>query len=71
MPGVTAVTTPVPLTVAVALLLLQVPPGDGSVNRLKVPLHIVDGPVTGPAEGTGLTVTGAVVVAVPQLPLTV
>ena len=67
-----AVTTPVVLLmVATAvLLLLQVPP-DAELERVAdAPLQRVVAPLIVPADGIEFTVTSAVSVAVPQLPLT-
>jgi hypothetical protein len=72
VPGAIAVTSPVPLIVAIAgLPLPQVPPAMGLVNKAKVPVHIADGPLMGAVDGAVLTITVWVTVAVPQLPVTV
>ena len=64
------VTVP-PLTVALALPALQVPPGVPSVRVIVEPIHTLSGPVMVPANGKGFTVTVVVVLMLPQLPLTV
>lgn len=61
MPAVTPVTTPVPEpTVALALLLLHVPPGVTSVNVIVAPSHKL--PLPDIADGFAFTVTTALVV---------
>jgi hypothetical protein len=81
LPVVMPVTPPVPLTDAIALLLLlQVPPLAVSINTIVDPTHTEDGPEI--VEILGLTVTTAVeiqpgpalyvIVAVPDaLPVTI
>ena len=54
VPADAPVTTPAPLTLAVALL-LQVPPGLPSDSGAAVPAHKADAPVIG--AGAGFTVT--------------
>lgn len=70
IPVDTAVTTP-PLTVAVALLALQVPPGSDAVNVMVAPLHTALAPVMVPASAPAVTVIVNNAVAVPQLLVTV
>ena len=68
-PAATPVTTPVTIsTVAAAgLLLLQLPPPVPLLLNMAVePAHKVAAPVTVPALGRSLTVTVAVLLAVPQ-----
>ncbi len=68
LPAVMPATLPPVLTVATAiLLLLQVPPEVASARRVAEPAHILSVPVMDPADGSGLTVTVAVSVVVPQL----
>ena len=70
-PALTAVNEPTVVMVALALVMLQVPPGAASVYRLTVPTQRLPGPLMEPALGKGLTVTARVAAAVPQLLLTV
>lgn len=71
-PTATPVTTPVLLIVAIeGLLLLQVPPVTALINVLDEPGHTVVEPVMVPADGVVITVTVAVVPALPQLLVTV
>jgi hypothetical protein len=49
------------------LVLLHMPPGAGSVSSVVIPTHAVGDPIIVPADGNVLTVTVAVVTAVPQL----
>ena len=65
VPADIPVTTP-PATLAVTSLLVQLPPGAGSVNTIDEPTQTVDGPVMTPALGNGLMVITIVAVAVPQ-----
>ena len=66
------VTFPEASTVAiVVLLLLQIPPLMVGASVVVAPGHTVVVPVITPAVGAGLTVTVAVVNAVPQLVITV
>ena len=64
MPGIpadTPETIPIPLTVAkLVLLLLQVPPVDASVKAVVKPAQTLAVPVI--AAGSGLTVTGVVII---------
>ncbi len=69
-PPETPVTIP-PITVALALLLLQVPPVTLSVNVMDDPTHTPEGPDIIPSSGSGFTVMGFVAVAVPQPLITV
>lgn len=63
-----AVTVPVVFTDATAALaVLHVPPETASVKVMAEPVQTVAGPLTVPAEGTRLTVSVAVVNAVPQV----
>ena len=64
-PVVTPVTTP-PLTVALALLLLQAPPVMALPRVTVLPTHTVVAPVIAPALGEGLTVIAFRAVSVPQ-----
>ncbi len=70
VPADTAVTTPPLLTVAVPLVALHTPPPVGSVYMVNVPTQSDDGPVIGPTVALVPTVTFAVAVVVPQLPVT-
>lgn len=65
------VTLPVLPTVAWLLLLVHVPPLTPSVKVTAVPAQIADVPVIVPAVAVVPIVTAKVVVAVPQLLLTV
>ena len=65
------VTTPVVPTVALALLLLQVPPDVASDNVIWEATHTVEGPVIVPALVMLPIVIIFVAVAVPQVPETV
>ncbi len=66
IPADTPVTTPVPETVATAvLLLLHMPPGVGSVKLVEEPPQIPNTPVMFP--GCWLTVTVAVTVPAPTV----
>jgi hypothetical protein len=47
------------------------PPETASVNTIAEPTQTIDGPVTAPATGNGLTVTGFREIAVPQPLVTV
>ena len=68
MPALSPVTVLEVLTVAAVVLEeLQLPPVMASVRDMVAPAHTAPGPVMVPALGAGLTVTDAVVVAVPQL----
>ena len=72
VPLATAVTLPLPSTVAAAVLvLLQVPPPAASLSAMAEPIHTADGPLMVPATGNGLTVTVVVVVALLQPVVTV
>ncbi|MFM8658825.1 MAG: hypothetical protein ACKOCQ_02670 [Candidatus Nitrosotenuis sp.] len=73
VPAATPVTTPVDeLTVAIeALLVVQAPPETVEVNVEVAPTQIPCVPDSVPAEGTAVTVTVAVVVALAQPPLPV
>jgi hypothetical protein len=67
-PAVRPLTTPLPFTVATAvLLLLHVPPEIASDNVIVLAAQTVVGPVIVPAVALLITDTPAVVVAVPQL----
>jgi hypothetical protein len=57
--------------VAWPLLALHTPPGAASDKVMEAPVHTVEGPDMLPAERNGPTVTDKVVVAVPQLFVTV
>jgi len=70
-PADTAVTIP-PVTVALALLLLQVPPAVASVSVIGVALHTEDVlPLMAATEGVTATVRAVVAVDVPQVLTTV
>jgi hypothetical protein len=72
LPAVTPVTTPDASTVATdAVPLLHTPPPIASARVRVAPAQTVLPPVMLPAVGVALTVTAAVVVALPQLLLTV
>ena len=72
MPEATPVTTPVLLMDAIEVLeLLHVPPETLSNNDVVEPAQTVVVPEILPAVGKGLTVTKAIVTAVPQLLVTV
>jgi hypothetical protein len=61
VPAVTPVTNPVvEFTVALALLLLQEPPGVPSVAVMDCPAHTEAGPPIGPGVGFTVTVVMAV-----------
>ena len=63
-PGNTPLTSPDPSTVAIAELLLHVPPGTLSVSVIVLPVHTLK--VLPPnAAGEGVTVTSNVVVQLP------
>ena len=71
VPTATAVTTPVVLTLATALLLVvQVPPVAVLVSVNDAPGQSGVAPLMVPASGIAFTVTLAVAVAVPQLLVT-
>ena len=70
VPAVTPVTVP-PITVAEALLLLQVPPVVVLDNTVVAPTQTVDEPVMTPALVAAPMVIVLVVVAVPQISVTV
>ena len=71
VPAERPVTTPVVLTVATAVLVLdQVPPDAASVRVILALVHTRAGPLMQPAVGVRFTVTGAVVSEVPQELLT-
>ena len=72
VPAVIPVTTPPVLTVAMpVLLLLHTPPLVASASVVVPPVHTVVDPVIVPADGVPDTVTVVVVLAVPQLLVTV
>jgi hypothetical protein len=72
VPATTPVTTPVPPTEATPVaLLLHVPPAVAFDNAVVLPAHTVAVPVIVPALGSALTVTTLVVLALPQLLVTV
>ncbi len=72
VPAATPVTTPVLPTVAMPVaLLLHVPPVVALLSVVVLPTVTVAVPVMVPADGNGLTVITLVVVAVPQLLVTV
>ena len=72
MPAATPLTTPDVLTVAVPVLLLaHTPPVVASLSVVVALTHTVAVPVMVPADGAALTVTTCVVVAEPQLFVTV
>lgn len=72
VPAAMAVTTPVASTDAiVALLLVQVPAEPVVVSVVVAPTQVVEAPETIPASGSALTVMVLLVVAVPQLLITV
>ena len=66
VPAVTPLTIPVEPTVAVALLLLHVPPPIPSVNMIDELTHTLAAPVILPAFGSGLTTIDLIAIAVPQ-----
>ena len=62
------VTTPVVLTVALAVsLLLQVPPVTEAVNEVVLPIQTTEAPDSVPTVGRGLMVMLAVATDKPQL----
>lgn len=62
------VTTPVvPVTEAVELPVLQVPPGTVLVNVVDVPVHTVEEPVIVPVVGADVTVSVKLTESEPQL----
>jgi hypothetical protein len=66
VPAATPVTKPAPETDAIALaLLLHVPPGLASENKLVVPAHIVTGAEGVMAAGPAITVTLSITEQVP------
>ena len=71
MPAVVPVTIPIDDTVALLLVALQVPPVTLSVRVVLDPAQTDDAPVIAPALGSGLIVITFVVVALPQLLVTV
>jgi hypothetical protein len=71
VPALIPVTRPVPLTVALPLPALHVPPAVRSVSVIEVPVHRLSGPVIMPASGNGLIVIAALVLTLPQLLLIV
>ena len=72
VPPLTPVTTPLPVTVAKAiLLLLQIPPDTLSVSVILAPAQTFEVPVIIPAEGYGLMVIVFVEIAVPHELVTV
>ena len=66
VPVAIPVTNP-PVTVALLVVALQVPPGKLSVNVIAAAAHTIESPVIVPAEGMGLTVIIFVAIAVPQV----
>lgn len=68
VPGDTPVTTPVALTDAVGLVVLQVPPGVASASVMVDASHTEDGPVIGETVGAALTVITIVAALVPPHP---
>ena len=71
-PAATPPTRPVPLTVAMVLLLLvQPPPAVVSARVTVKPAQTVEAPEMIPAEADPVTFTGAVAMALPQLLVTV
>src|ERR1700741_1888533 len=71
VPAVIPVTSPVPFTVATAVLLDdQLPPAVTLDNVVLFPAHTVVVPVIDATVGTSFTVTDAVLFVVPQLLVT-
>ena len=71
LPDDTPATTPVLLTVATdVLLLVHVPPVAPSVRVVEEPAQTVLLPLIVPESGNGLTVTGTLATAIPQLLVT-
>jgi hypothetical protein len=66
VPAASPVTVPVALTEAVALAVLQVPPGVASARAIDAASHTTDGPVMGATVSGALTVTIREVVPVRQ-----
>jgi hypothetical protein len=61
VPTATPLTTPAPLTVAAAVLvLIHVPPDPVVVNDIELPAHTPLGPLIVPGTGSGFTVIGYV-----------
>jgi hypothetical protein len=56
VPGVIAVSKPVPVIVALTLVVLHTPPVAASEKAATVPVHIKEGPEITPATGIGFTV---------------
>ena len=71
VPLLRPVTMPVPLTAALVLPALQVPPGIALDSVTDVPVHTLSGPVMVPALGNGFTVIVVLVLMLPQLVVTV
>ena len=72
VPAVTPVTTPDVFIVALAFEAVQVPPADVSVSVIVLPVHTVDAPpIAAGVTGAAITDSGNVVVAVPQVLVTV
>ena len=72
VPVFTPVTTPLPVTVAMALLpLLHEPPPTVEVRVPVIAWQITEGPLIVPALAEVLTVTTSMALAMPQLLLTV
>lgn len=67
VPGVIAVSKPVPDIVALPLITLHTPPVTVSINIVYVPAQIVESPIMVPVLAGVFTVTGIVAEFVPQL----
>jgi len=71
-PAFTPVTKPLPLTVAIAvLLLIHVPPDFASESCVVKPAHTVAVPVIAPTEGVALTVIDFDLTIIPQTLFTI
>lgn len=67
VPAATPITTPVEDTRAILVSAeLQMPPVTESANVVDVPRQMVSIPVMDPVAGSGVTVTKAVAIPVPQ-----
>jgi hypothetical protein len=65
-PTLIPVTSPVELTVATAVLLLDhVPPGVASLSRVEVPTQVYDAPVIAEMPEVAVTVTDFVTIQLP------
>ena len=70
VPTLTPVTSP-PVTVALPLLAVHIPPVAGSVKEMDAPVHTMEAPLIVPATGKLLMVIAFVADAVPHALVTV